>query len=125
MSNFDADFAVADSMLAEAFGEDAVYLAGASAISLTAEAVQRDYQVEDVEGFLTTIQATDYLVDAGALKNAAGQKVEPKAGHRIRRTVAGQVHVFEVVPLGKRPVVEWADAAGNRLVIHTKYVGTV
>jgi hypothetical protein len=125
MSNFDADFAAADSMLAEAFGEQVTYLAGANVISLTAEVVQRDYQVDDAEGFLTTVQANDFLIATAPLKDAAGQKIDPKAGHRIHRTIAGQVHAFEVVPLGKRPVAEWADGSGNRLVIHTKYVGTV
>lgn len=116
MAGFDDDFAAADSLLTEAFGDEVTYLAGSSQITVAAEVVMRDYQVEDFEGLITTTQSRDYLVDAVALG------VEPRPGHRIQETIGGQVCTFEVVPLGKRPAAEWADAQHRQRLIHTKQV---
>lgn len=118
MSVFDADFAAADGLLAEAFGEQATYLVGNSTIPVTAEVVMRDYQVDDADGILTTVQSRDYLIDAAALG------IDPKPGHRIQQTIAGKVHTFELLPLGKRPAAEWADPNKTRWLIHTKLTGT-
>jgi hypothetical protein len=75
---FDDDFAAADSLLTEAFGGSVVYLAGSSQITVTAEVVMRDYQIEDFEGLVTTVQSRDYLIDSAALG------IDPKPGHRIQ-----------------------------------------
>lgn len=123
MGAFDADFAVADELFAEAFGDTVSLHRGvATATGIVAEAVQRDYEIFDVDGFETTANLRDYVIDV-ADYTISGSAVTPQIGDRIKETISGVVHVFEVVPLGRKPCYEWAGTRKPQWLVHTKLAG--
>lgn len=124
MGAFDDDFAVADELFAEAFGDTiSIHRGVASTTGITAEAIQRDYEIFDMEGFQTTAHLRDYVIDVGDYV-LSGSAVTPQIGDRIKETISGVVHVFEVVPLGRKPCYEWAGMKKPQWLVHTKLAGT-
>jgi len=121
MANFDTDFAAADSLLAEAFGDTVTLSRGSETASVTAELVMRDVQARDRSGFVTTVQTTDFLIAAADYDFGDGA-VEPRRGDRIEITIADVAHTFEAKPQGDRPEAEWADASATQWLVHTKHV---
>lgn len=124
MVSFDDDFAAVDAMLAEVFGcTVSIHRNTASTTGVTAEAVIRDYEIDEQEGFAATIQSRDFVIDVSDYRIEA-TAVQPRSGDRIKETIGGVVHVFEVMPLGSRPCVEWIGNSKAQWLIHTKLVGT-
>lgn len=124
MGLFDDDFAACDAMLAEVFGgKVSIHRGSLSTSDVTAEPVAMFYEVADSEGFLTTIQSRDFVIDvADYLFNAT--PVQPRAGDRIKESIAGTTHVYEAAPIGNKPVAEWEGSQKPQWRIHTKFVGT-
>lgn len=118
---FDTDFEAADDAFAEAFGTTVtIERSGAAPTEeVTAEVVLRDYEVENDAGMPELVQFRDYLI-AVADYQVAGVAVEPQRGDLLRQTIAGQACEFTLLPAGKRPAAEWADAGHSRWLIHTK-----
>jgi hypothetical protein len=106
------------------FGVSIVYVAGNQEIPVTATIPEADAKVDDAEGVQTSLRLWDWIIEASLLV-ANGQPMTPRPGHRIRRTIRGQVHQFEVVPIGDQPAAVWDDTENRRWLIHTKYVGTL
>jgi hypothetical protein len=117
MSSFDTDFAVADELLAEAFGRVVTYSAGTTDLSVTAEIILRDYEAFDTEGVVTTVQSWDFSIAVADLPG-----VTPRSGHLISATINGAACVFEIAPTGSRPAAEWADPSGTTWLIRTKKI---
>lgn len=122
MSAFDSDFEYAEAMFDEVFGVSVTLVRGAAEAIITATPSMRDYLVEDADGIVTTIHSRDYAIDADPI--VAGVEIVPRPGDQIKETIRGVVNVFEVMGIGTRPAVEWADTNGTRLLVHTKRIGT-
>ena len=114
MSSFDDDFAAAESMFAEAFGDAVIYVAGATEIAWTAEVVLSKHEVTDDYGATTVVVSRDYIGDASALG------VVPVDGHRIMQTIGGVLKTFEVMPIAGKKCWESADPDGRQIVVRTK-----
>jgi hypothetical protein len=124
MPLFDADFAVLDGLFSEAFGGTVSIHRGASSTTgVMAEAVSRDYEVNDTGGFITTIHSRDYVIDVADYKISAAV-VQPRAGDRVKEPIAGTTHIFEVTPISGKPCAEWSATQKPQWLIHTKLIGT-
>lgn len=125
MSAFDDDFAAADAMFAESFGDLVeIHRGVVSTADVTAEATIREYEVRDSDGFPETIQVWDWILDASDYV-LSGTTEEPQRNDRIKKTINGEVNVFRVLPIGgDKPCFEYADPEKNQLLIHSKLVGT-
>ena len=122
MPAFDDDFAQADAMFAEAFGGDVTFVYGSSEITVTAEAVLHDYEVQDAHGVFETIRSRDYVISAAALV-IGGEPITPRAGNKVKEAINGSTEIFQVMPLGDRPAAEHTDTSGTSWLIHTKHIG--
>jgi hypothetical protein len=124
MGAFDTDFDAVDAMFAEAFGGTVSIHRGASSTTgVTAEAVSREYDVDDTDGIVTTIHGRDFVIDVASYTIAAAV-VQPRSGDIIKETIGGVVHVFEVTPVTGRPCAEWVGNQKAQWLIHTKMIGT-
>ena len=82
--------------------------------------VQHEYEVIDEEtGLPTRVTSYDWRFVAAELV-LANEPVTPRAGDRWTINMGGVEEVYEVMPVGKRPCFERADASGVLLLIHTK-----
>jgi hypothetical protein len=82
--------------------------------------VQHEYEVIDEEtGVPTRVISYDWRFVAAELV-LASEPVMPRAGDRWTMNISGVEEVYEVMPVGKRPCFERADASGVLLLIHTK-----
>jgi len=119
---FDADFAAANDLLAEAFGEQVTLQRGATEVEgVTAQVFTQEYQGEDEDGFATTWVFTDFVLDMDDY-DFGGGAVEPRKGDRIKRTIDGTVHTYEVLPIPSGRVCEWGDTSGDEWRIHAKHI---
>lgn len=122
MSQFASDFAAANDLLAEAFGEEVTLVRGSTESgAVTAQVFTQEYAGQSDEGFATTVNFDDFIVDVGDYEFGAGA-VEPRNGDRIKRTIDGTVHTYEVTPTADRRCCEWADTTGNEWKIHTNHI---
>jgi hypothetical protein len=122
VSQFDEDFASANDLLAEAFGEEVTIARGAASTpGVTAQCTLRQYEASDRFGATTTIQSADFVADRTDY-DFGGGPVEPRTGDRITRIIGGATVIFEVMPIGDGRPAEWADEAGDQWLIHTKRV---
>ena len=82
--------------------------------------VQHEYEVIDEEtGLPTRVISYDWRFVAAELV-LANEPVTPRAGDRWTINMGGVEEVYELMPIGKRPCFERADASGVLLLIHTK-----
>jgi hypothetical protein len=105
-------------------GVEGVYVRGdAESEPITAVPVQHEYEVIDDEtGLPTKVLSYDWRFTASALV-IADEPITPRKGDRWRATIEDAEETYEVLPVGKRPCFERADASGVLLVVHTKKVG--
>lgn len=123
-SAFDADFALADDLLVEVLGGSIEISSGGSSITVDARVVDDSNDVNADTGAITEEERRAYLVRTSELVMDDGSPFEIHRGDRIREVIAGQVAVFEVLPLGNEPAVVSGDPARNTVVIYTKRVAT-
>lgn len=124
MGVFDDDFAAADDMLAEVFGGAvSIHRGSISTSDVMAEAVSRDYEVIDSEGFLTTVHSRDFVINVADYQLQSTVQ-DPLAGDVIKETIDGTVHKWQVLPIGTRPAREWVANQKPQWLIHTKLIGT-
>jgi len=124
VGTFDTDWDAVDDMLAEVFGSTvSIHRGATSTSSVTATAVSRDYEVENADGIITVANLRDYAVDVAGY-TIASSAVVPQAGDRIKESIDGTTHVFEVMRLPGRPAAEWLGNQKPQWLIHTKLVGT-
>ena len=82
--------------------------------------VQHEYEVIDEEsGLPTRVISYDWRFVSAELL-LGDEPVTPRKGDRWTVTIEGAEEVYEVLPIGKRPCFERADASGVLLLIHTK-----
>ena len=92
--------------------------------------VEREYEVLDDDGTLTTVKSTDWIFRASELSEVAGEEPAlPQPGDvwEPDDPATDQEHqdyqaVFEAMPLGNRPCFEPHDTAGVLIVVHMKKV---
>ncbi len=118
MSSVDADFAAADAVFAEAFGVSVTYVRGESETVLTAEVDLYDQRKSGPDGAEIISQVRGYTITAADLS------LTPRPGDQIKETIGGVVKLFEVLPIDQRRCFKWVDAGEQRLLVHTRYVGT-
>ncbi|MEN0109303.1 MAG: hypothetical protein AAF805_01145 [Planctomycetota bacterium] len=105
-----------------AFGVAATLLRGpAASETFTVVIEDRDYDVEDGEGFTTAIRVRDLLFGVGAAV-IDGEAVMPQSGDRIALTEGATESVYELAPAAGRPAVE-REPSETRVRCHTKRVG--
>lgn len=115
-SDFDDDWATVDDLFEEAFGQTVSFVGTLATVDVTAEVVERDYEIRDRYGSFITHHSRDYLIATADLAET------PVEGHQVQETIDGTVHTFRVMPMGSRPGVEWADPRKRRWLLHTKLV---
>jgi len=105
-------------------GAEGVYVRGdAESEPINGVPVQHEYEVIDDEtGLPTKVIAYDWTFVAAELL-IADERVTPRKGDRWRPTIEDIEETYEVLPIGKRPCFERADASGVLLLVHTKKVG--
>ena len=124
MGLFDDDFAAVDGILAEVFGGAvSIHRGSISTPDVTAEAVSRDYESVDADGFATVVNARDYVVNVQDYR-LGSIVTDPRAGDHIKEVIGGITHVFEVLPVANRPAREWVGNHHAQWLIHTKLIGT-
>jgi hypothetical protein len=85
--------------------------------------VQHEYEViDDESGLPTKVISYDWTFVASELA-IADEPITPRKGDRWKPTIEGTEETYEVLPIGKRPCFERADASGVLLLVHTKKVG--
>lgn len=112
--------------LQNAAGETVTYERGLDSASLTAVIGRTEWDSIEGEGLVTRIESEDFLIEAADLV-LAGEQTEPQRGDRIKRTIGGTTHVFEVLPFGaagdEQPF-RYSDRSRSLLRVHTKHTGT-
>jgi len=100
-----------------------VYQRGAESLALNATVGRSVFQVVAADGVVEQVERRDYLVRAADLV-LGGAATEPQVGDRIRETVGGNVHVYEVMGAGQEKHFRKSDSDGLTLRIHTAHVDT-
>lgn len=105
-------------------GIEGIYARGADECEpIIGVPVQHEYEVIDEEtGLPTRVISYDWRFIAADLV-LADESVTPRKGDRWTIDLGGAEETYEVMPIGKRPCFERADASGVLLLIHTKRVG--
>lgn len=124
MGSFDDDWDAVDGMMAEVFGDTvSIHRASESTSGVTAEALSREYEVIDTDGVVTVVNVRDFVINVEDY-TFGGTVTDPRSGDRIKQSIAGTTHVFEVMPIASRPSREWVGNQNPQWMIHTKLVGT-
>jgi hypothetical protein len=105
--------------VASVAGAAVTYHRGASSVGVTATLGRSTFDTDD--GYGATIQVTshDFLVFKSELL-IDGSAVVPASGDRIRRTIGGVVHVYEVM----NPPYAPSGTTDVRYRIHSKFIKT-
>jgi len=99
------------------------YQRGSQSVALNATVGRSVFQVVTADGLFEQVERRDYLVRACDLV-LGGALVLPEVGDRIRETVGGNVHVYEVMGAGQEKHFRKSDSDGLTLRIHTAHVDT-
>ena len=104
---------------------------GGGEFPMRGTAVERDYEVIDDDGSLTTVKSTDWIFRASDLASVAGSSgpAKPQPGDTWQPDdyATDEEHQdygasFEAMLLGNRPCFEPHDTAGVLIVVHMKKV---
>lgn len=113
---------IGDSLDEDFFGTSVVYCRRSEqSDAITAIGETNSYSITDAEGSTTTITARDYTLPVSAVV-ISGAVIEPTKGDRIKETINGIEHTYELMPLGTTPVAELLPG-GFRWLLHSKRVG--
>jgi hypothetical protein len=99
------------------------YQRGSQSAALNATVGRSVFQVVTADGLVEQVERRDYLIRACDLM-LGGAATEPQVGDRIRETVGGNVHVYEVMGAGQEKHFRKSDPDGLTLRIHTAHVDT-
>lgn len=100
--------------------QSVVYARGATTVSITATPSQQEFATDNMDGTLTVLVATSWIITAADISSLA----PPRRGDQIKWTQSGTVHLYEVMGPGGGPVYEDADPYRKTYKVHTKYAGT-
>lgn len=122
MSAIQDDFAAADALFAELFGDTATLVRGsAETEGVTVQMLSRS---QPVAGELpTSLHLADWLVATDDYQ-IGGTPVLPRPGDQLKVAIGGVDYIFELLPLDSRPCYEWSDGSRQNWILHTKYVGS-
>lgn len=93
----------------------------ASTAAFTAAVASCEYEEMGDDGLQTSVRYDDLTIVAADVV-VSGSQVEPRDGDVLAETLNGVVIQYEVLPLQKRPAVEWLDSSGILLLVHTKRI---
>ena len=121
-SDFSADFATANDLFAETFGEQVTLVRGATeaASTVTAQVAMQDYSRGGDDRIVTTFESTDFVIDIDDYDFGSGA-VTPRSGDRIKRTINEIVNTYEVKPVPDGRCCE-PNVDRYEYIIHTKHV---
>jgi hypothetical protein len=104
-------------------GCEGVYVRGdAESETIVGVPVQHEYEtIDDETGLPTKVVSYDWTFTAEELA-IEGDQITPRKGDRWKPTIGDVEETYEVLPIGKRPCFERADASGVLLLVHTKKV---
>jgi hypothetical protein len=109
--------------LQTAAGRSVIYSSGGQSFTATAWPAKVDYEVDDEDGIPRRVTFYDWTFAREDLDFDDDPKpFSAKPGDRIVETLNAVELTYEVMPAGKRPVMEWADSGGELILIHTKLV---
>ena len=119
---FSEDFDLANNLFAEAFGEQVTLVRGTTetASTITAQVSMQTYAGEDSDGFTTTVEMTDFVLDIDDYDFGSGA-VTPRDGDRIKRTINAIVNTYEVAPVPSGRSAE-PDVDRHEWKIHTNHI---
>ena len=109
-----------DEVRKEYLSQTIVYARGATSVSIVATPMQQEFAIDNVDGTVTTLVSTTWIVSVADL----GALAPPRRGDQVRWNKTGTTHVYEVMGPGGAPVYEDADPYRQAYKVHTKYVGT-
>lgn len=122
MSAFDDTLAGGLTAIRQIAGGTVTYRRGATTGSVNAAVGKTDFQAADGDQTLVTWSSVDFLIAVAELL-LAGNPIEPAAGDRIERTIAGQTVIHEVTAPPGEPVLAFSDPGHTQYRIHTKRIG--
>jgi hypothetical protein len=122
MSMFSDDFATANDLFAETFGEQVTLVRGAteSAETVTAQVTAQTYSRGSDDRIITTFESTDFVIDIDDYDFGSGA-VSPRSNDRIKRTINEIVNTYEVKPIPSGRCFE-PNVDRYEYIIHTKHV---
>lgn len=116
-----ADFAAADDLFAEAFGEEVTLLRGAAEVTgVTAELTSDQDQGQRDDQAVETFVVTDFAIAVEDYDFGEGP-VEPRRGDRIKRKIGDVTHTYEVLPIPAGNVCRRTPSE-HAWLIHTKHI---
>ena len=106
------------------YGATATYFRDANSVSVAVAVGSQDFEHDDGDGFMQTIEMRDYLIAAADLI-ISGSVIEPIPGDQIKEVNGETTFVYEVAsPYEGRPCFDYSDPGRSTLRIHTKLTGT-
>lgn len=94
---------------------------GKLSAEITATVASKEYEVPDSDGIPQKILHFDWTFVTSEIVLETNA-VDLRSGDWIIETLSGVEQIFEVLPIGKMPCVEWADTSGILTLVHTKRV---
>lgn len=108
-------------ILEEFFGVSVVFCRGSEqSAAFTATPDTTNYGLIDGEGATTIFDRRDYTFPVSA-PVVNGVALEPMKRDKIKETINGVEHVYQLEPLGDKPAAQLL-AGGFRWLVHTKRV---
>jgi len=104
-----------DDVRKDYMSQSIVYDRGGSTLTIVGTPSTQEFQIDNLDGTITTMASTEWIVTVSDLAGVA----PPKRGDKI----TWGTRVFEVMGPGGGPVYEDADPYQQCYKIHTKYVG--
>lgn len=105
----------------EFFGTSVIYLRKTEqSLPITAIGQTTSYSLTDSEGTVRIIAGRDYTLAVSTLI-VNGLLVTPVKGDRIRETIGGSEHIYELLALDNKPAAELLPG-GFRWLLHMKRV---
>lgn len=111
-----------ESRLKTSAGRTITYHRGVDSVSITAMGSAMTYMIPNEDGIGTQHHSYDWTIAADDLV-LDGEAITPRPGDQIAETLGDVTHWWEVLDLAdSKPCVEWLDAIGELLTVHTKEV---
>ncbi|QDV66255.1 hypothetical protein [Crateriforma conspicua] len=86
---------------------------------------QTDYEAEDSDGQITTMQTRDFIVPVSELVDESGEPFTPADDHQIEEVVGDQTYLYQLRSPDGRRAWRYSDHHRYRIRIHTVQVAHV
>ena len=103
-----------------------VYSRGSLAVPIAMSRNKTTYEVSDLNGVLIQVDSYDFVFKSELLVFDS-VKETPQPGDRITETIDGNLHAYEVKPIGypQEQYYRPCDPFGHQIRVHTTYLGVV